>query len=69
MYRKGILKAFDSGTYKADVQLIGSLNTYLTGIPTNRGIPSAQMTAGRYVSVLAIDDGNPADMVVTAVWT
>ncbi len=37
--------------------------------PTNRGIPSGEMSAGRKVAVAALDDANPSDMVIVAVWT
>ena len=35
--RKGVLKAFDSGTYKATVQVVGSLAVWLAG-----GVPFPQ---------------------------
>ena len=69
MIKKGILKSFDSGTYRASVQVIGSLSVWLENVPTSRGIPSAEMVTGRNVAVLFIDPGNPADAVVIAVWT
>ncbi len=43
--------------------------SHLTTSPTNRGIADAQMVTGRFVAVLSIDDANPSDMVVIAVWT
>jgi hypothetical protein len=67
--RKGVLKAFNAGTFKADVQLDGSLNTRITSVPTSRAIASGDMTAGRFVAVLALDEANPDDCVVIAVWT
>jgi len=68
--RKGILKAFTAGTYLADVQLAGSIGNYLTGIPTSRGIPSAEMVAARHVAVLSLeDDTSPSVNVIIAVWT
>ena len=69
MIKKGILKAFDSGTYLATVQIAGSLSVWLESIPTSRAIPTAEMTAGRSVAVLFLDEGNPSDCVVLAVWT
>ena len=68
MIKKGILKAFDSGTYLATVQLIGSLSVYLANIPTSRAIASADMGTGRNVAVLFIDPSNFSDAVVIAVW-
>ena len=69
MIRKGILKAFVSGTYLASVQIIGSLSVYLDNVPTSRAIPSAEMVTGRNVAVLFIDPSNFSDAVIIAVWT
>ena len=66
---KGILKAFDSGTYTATVQLQGSLSVWLEDVPVSRGLPIAEMVIGRNVSVQFHDLGNPDDAVVVAVWT
>ena len=66
---KGILKAFDSGTYTATVQLQGSLSVWLEDVPVSRGIPTAEMVTGRNVTVVFLDPGNPLDAVVSAVWT
>jgi len=67
--RRGVVKAFDSGTYLATVQLVGSLAVWLTGVPVSRGIPSAEMVAGRKCAVQFFDEGNPKDAVVAAVYT
>ena len=69
MIRKGILKAWDVGTYTATVQIIGSLSVWLEDIPTSRAIASAEMVSGRSVAVLSLDPGNPSDCIVIAVWT
>ena len=69
MIRKGILKAFVSGTYLASVQIVGSLSVYLDNVPTSRGIPTAEMVTGRNVAVLFLDPSNFLDAVVIAVWT
>jgi hypothetical protein len=66
--RHGILKVWYVGTYLADVQLVGSLTTWLKSIPVARDIASAEMTAGRSVLVAMLDDANPADAAVIAVW-
>ncbi len=65
----GILKAWNAGGYFADVQLTGSLTLWLKSVPTSRGIPSAEMVVGRKVAVLLFDPSNPADAVITAVYT
>lgn len=64
-----ILRAFDSGAYTATLQLTGSLQRYVAGIPVARNIASGEMTAGRKVAVSMFDPSNPADGVVFAVWT
>jgi hypothetical protein len=69
MIRKGILKAFVSGTYLASVQIVGSLSVYLDNVPTSRGIPTAEMVTDRNVAVLFLDPSNFSDAVVIAVWT
>ena len=64
----GILKTWNSGNYRAGVQLTGSLTTYLDSISVARNIPSAEMLVGRYV-IVAIPQENPKDAVVIAVFT
>ncbi len=64
----GVLKAFDAGTYRAVVQMAGSLGVWLEDVPVSRGLPAAAMTAGRAVAVVFFDPANPVDSVVTAVW-
>jgi hypothetical protein len=66
---RGVLRAFNSGTYKARVTLTGSLKMSLDDIPTDRGIASGDMVAGRSVAVLLFDETKATDAVVIAVWT
>lgn len=68
MIEVGILKNFDSGTYKAGVQLAGSLTTYFDGVSVAKNIPSSALVIGSYV-IVAIPNGNPRDAVVIAVFT
>ena len=68
MLEIGVLKNFDSGTYKAGVQLVGSLTTYFDNVNVARNIPSAEMITGRHV-ILAVPQDNPRDAVVIAVFT
>ena len=68
MIELATLKNFDSDNYKAGVQLIGSLTTYLDHIKVARNIPSDEMTPGRRV-IVAMPGGNPKDAVVIAVFT
>jgi hypothetical protein len=67
MIEVGILKNFDSGTYKAGVQLAGSLTTYFDDVSVAKNIPSSALVTGNYV-IVAIPGGNPKDAVVIAAW-
>ena len=68
MIQIGVLKNFDSGTYKAGVQLAGSLTTYFDDVNVARNIASGEMITGRHV-ILAVPQDNPRDAVVIAVFT
>jgi len=68
--RCGALVSFASANYTATVELRGSMPVRLTGVPVNRGIPSAEMVAGRKVAVVLLAAGDaPAEAIVIAVWT
>jgi hypothetical protein len=66
--RRGVLRAFDSGSYTATVEVAGSIATWLPGIAVARNIDSAELIDGRNVALLLFDASNPNDMVVCAVW-
>lgn len=66
--RRGVIKAFDSNTYKATLQVAGSLSVWLDGVPVARNIPSAEMVVGRNCAVIFFAETNPGDAVLTAVW-
>ncbi|MFQ5861103.1 MAG: hypothetical protein ACE5IG_06100 [Dehalococcoidia bacterium] len=66
--RKGIVKGFDSGSYRATVQLVGSTSVWLDNIAVARNIPTAEMVTGRSCAVLFFDPSNPQDAVVVAVY-
>jgi len=68
MMELGILKTWDSGNYRAGVQLTSSLTTYLDSLNVARNIPSAEMLVGRFV-IVALPRENPRDAVVIAVFT
>ena len=68
MIRKGILKAFDSTPYTATVQIEGSLSVWLDDVPVSRDIASGEMIAGRNVAVIFLDESNPQEAVVAAVY-
>lgn len=67
--RRGIIRAWSSGAYTADVQIDGSLLTELKAIPVARHIAGAEMVVGRKVAVAFFDPTNPTDAAVLAVWT
>ena len=67
MIKKAILKAFDSGTYKATVQIVGSLSVWLEGVPVSTAIAASDMVVGRTCAVLFFDESNPNDAVIISV--
>ena len=67
--RKGVIKGFDSESYKATVQVAGSLSVWLEGISVARNILSAEMVEGRNCALIFFDETNPQDAVVAAVYT
>lgn len=66
---RGKIVSFNSGAWKATIRLDGSAAETLADIPTARDIASGEMTAGRRVLIDTGDHHNPADFVVTAVYT
>lgn len=66
--RRGIIRAFDSGTYLADVQIVGSMATILTGVPVAKQIGAELLTSGTKCGVLFFDETNPADGCVAFVY-
>ena len=67
--KRGVLRAFDSGSYTATVEIDGSIATYLGGIPVARNIASGDMVTGRSVAVFFFDLQSPENAVLLAVWT
>ncbi len=67
--KKAILRSWDSASYLASVELVGSRRLFLTGVPVARSISSGEMTPGRYVAVAFFDESNTSDAVVVAVYT
>jgi|GEM_PF-833407 len=66
--RRGIIRAFDSGTYLADVQIVGSMATMLTGVPVAKQIGADLITSGIKCGVLFFDETNPADACVVFIY-
>ena len=66
--KKATIKAFDAGSYTATVQIVGSLATWLSGVPVARNIPASEMVAGRSCALLLFDPANPGDAVIVAAY-
>ena len=62
------LRSFNAGTYKARITFKGSLHMSLNNVPVSRAIASADMVAGRELSVLIIDETKATDARVIAVY-
>ncbi len=63
----GLVRAFDAGTYRATVQVDGSRQTAIS-VPVSKGVPSAEMVAGRHCAILQFWPGDPEAAVLVAVW-
>lgn len=48
---RGTISSWDSGTWTANIRIVGSAAQALTAVPVNRGIASADMVTGRTVVV------------------
>ena len=68
MVKRGILQAWDAGTYTCTVQMAGSQLSYIASVKVSRNIAGAEMVVGRTVAVAIFDDMNPNDMVVVGVY-
>ena len=68
--RRGTIRSFNSSTFRADIQLDGSVPTWLTGARVSRAIPSTEMLTGRSCIVaFAADPSDPTEAVIIAVYT
>ncbi|GBD13667.1 hypothetical protein HRbin24_01703 [bacterium HR24] len=65
---RGVVKGFDGASYRATVQVAGSLSVWLEGVPVARNIASSLLTAGRRCVVVFFDETNPQDAAVVAVY-
>ena len=68
IYRATVV-SFDAATWTASVRLDNSSAQALTGIKTARNIASAEMPTGRHVLLDTGDHSDPADFVVTSVFS
>lgn len=67
--KRGTIQGFDAITYKATVQIAGSLAVWLGEVTVARNIPAPEMVTGRSCAVVFFDPANPADAVLVAVYT
>lgn len=68
--RRGTVRGFYSASFTADIQLDGSVPTWLTGARISRAIPSLELLAGRSCIVaFASDPSDPTEAVIIAVYT
>jgi len=67
MIELAILKNYDGVNHRANVQLAGSLTTYLDGVSISVSIPPSALVTGNRV-ILAVPGGNPKDACVIATW-
>jgi hypothetical protein len=66
--KKGVLKSFDAGNYKATLQMAGSDKVYLEGVAVAKNIASAAMVTGSRLAVVFFDEHNAGEAVVVGVW-
>lgn len=64
---RGILLAFNSGTYLATVLFAGSISTVVVNVPVSRAIAAAAMVTNSTVAVAVFDPANAIDAMVVGV--
>ena len=69
MEKRGIVQSFDAGTYKATIQISGSLSVWLGEVRVSRNIPASEMVSGRSCAIIFFDESNPDDAVLVAVYS
>lgn len=62
--KKGIINQFYPESWTADVQIIGSVQTVLKGIPVSLAVSASDIKAGDRCRVDMFDETNPRDSVV-----
>ncbi len=66
--KKAILRSFNSGTYTATIEIVGSRKSYLEDVAVARNLPVSEMTSGRKLTVVFFDEHNAKEAVVIAVY-
>ncbi len=68
--RRGVIRGFSGTAYTADVQLDGSVPTWLTGARISRAIAADEVLAGRAcIIAFASDPSDPTEAIIIAVYT
>ena len=67
--RRGVVKSFNSVSYKATVQVAGSLSVWLEDVPVARNIAAGEMIAGRRCALIFFSESDPRDALVVGVYT
>ncbi len=67
MIWRGILRGFNSATYLAAVEFVGSWGFTVGSVPVSRAVAAAQMVTGRTVMVAVVDPSDPGQMMVLGV--
>ncbi len=65
--RRAVVKSYDAGAHKADVQIAGSLAVWLDAVRVATNIPPADVVAGRQCTILFLDPSNQDDAVIIAI--
>lgn len=65
--RRAVLRSFDPATYTASVQILGSRSAYLDAVPVSRGLPAAELVAGRDCVLVLFEPTDPTDAMVLGV--
>jgi len=64
---KAIVRAYASGTHKADIQIVGSHPTLIADVRVATNIPPADVVDGRQCTVLLLDPSNQDEAVIIAI--
>ncbi len=66
--RRGIIQAFNPGTYQASVLLFEATSHFLQGVPVANSIDGSSGLVGALCAVLFFEEHNPQDAVVIATY-
>ncbi|WP_069801473.1 hypothetical protein [Thermogemmatispora onikobensis] len=66
--RRGIIQAFNPGTYQAAVLLFEATSHMLQGVPVANSLDGSSSLVGALCAVLFFDEHNPQDAVVIATY-